>query len=138
MKPPYIQFLFLTLITVSCSSKKVENRLNKTLEESDFMLKLYKNIDGELHYWETWNSDKKTAIIHWGKVGQKGTDKEVKNRLSTNFREIVQKEIDEKIIEGYTEFDENKLSFLEIEYKIDGFGSEEDLDKRHRLESRMN
>ena len=39
---------------------------------------------------------------------------------------------------GYSEFDENKLSFLEIEYKIDGFGSEEDLDKRHKLEDRMN
>ena len=138
MKLQQIQLILLLLITISCSSKRLDNSLNKILKQSDFMLKLYKNINGELHYWETWNSDDKTAIIHWGKVGQKGKDKEVKNELSSTFREIVQKELDERIKEGYSEFDEDKLSFLEIEYEIDGFGSEEDLDKRHRLENRMN
>jgi hypothetical protein len=29
------------------------------------------------------------------------------------------------------------VSFLEIEYIIDGFGTEQDLDKRHKLEERM-
>ena len=57
--------------------------------------------------------------------------------IFSNFRKTVQKEIDEKISEGYAEFDEDKISFLEIEYKIDGFGSGNDLDKRHRLEERM-
>ena len=69
---------------------------------------------------------------------EKGKDKEVKNGFSSTFREIVQKELDEKIKEEYSEFDEDDLSFLEIEYKIDGFGNEENLHKRHRLENRMN
>jgi len=30
------------------------------------------------------------------------------------------------------------LIFLEVEYKIEGFGSEKDLDKRHKLEERLN
>jgi len=55
----------------------------------------------------------------------------------TPFRKIVQKEIDEKLKEGYVEIAEDKVSFLEIEFKIDGFGTEQDLDKRHRLEERM-
>ena len=37
------------------------------------MLKLYKPIDGELHYWEIWDTENKSYIIHWGKVGEEGT-----------------------------------------------------------------
>ena len=101
------------------------------------MLKLYKQINSQLHYWETWDKDEKTAIIHWGIIGQIGQDKEVKSGLFSNFHKIVQKEIDEKLKEGYSEFDEDNYAFLEIEYIIDGFGTDEDLDKRHRLEEKM-
>lgn len=44
---------------------------------------------------------------------------------------------DKKLKEGYTEFNEDNISFLEIEYKIEGFGTEQDLEKRHRLEEKM-
>ncbi|KAA5549639.1 hypothetical protein F0145_02190 [Adhaeribacter rhizoryzae] len=101
------------------------------------MLKLYKDIDGQFHYWETWEHDEKTAIVHWGIVGQKGEQKEIKLGILRNYSKTVQKGIDEKLRDGYSEFDEDKVSFLEIEYKIDGFGTETDLDKRHRLEERM-
>ncbi len=102
------------------------------------MIKLYKLHDNKLHYWETCDKDEKTAIIHWGIVGQRGQDKEVKGGLFSNFRSIVQKEINEKLKEGYEEFEEHNMTFLEVEYLIDGFGTEEDLDKRHRLEERLN
>jgi predicted DNA-binding WGR domain protein len=103
------------------------------------MLKLYKLIDNQLHYWETWDKDEKTAVVHWGIVGQRGEDKECYERhCFSNFRKTVQKEIDEKIKEGYAEFDEDKIAFLEVEYKINGFGTEQDLDKRHRLEDHLN
>ncbi len=101
------------------------------------MLKLYKLIDNQLHYWETWEKDEKTAFIHWGIVGQRGQDKEIKGGLFSNFKKIVQKEIDNKINEGYEEFNEDNISFLEIEYKIEGMGTEQDLDKRHRLEEKL-
>lgn len=101
------------------------------------MLKLYKQKDNQLWYWETWDKDEKTAIVHWGIVGEQGENKEVKGGLFSNFRKNVQKEIDRKLKEGYTEFDEDKISFLEIEYSIEGFGTEQDLAKRHRLEQKM-
>jgi len=63
--------------------------------------------------------------------------KKLKAYFFSNFRKTVQKEIDEKLKEGYAEFDEDNCVFLEIEYKIDGFGTEKDLDKRHRLEEKM-
>jgi predicted DNA-binding WGR domain protein len=102
------------------------------------MIKLYKNIDNKLHYWETWDKDTKTGIVHWGEVGTKGQDKEIKSGLINNYATKIRKEIDQKTKEGYAEFDEEKYAFLEIEYIIDGFGTEQDLDKRHRLEGKMN
>ena len=101
------------------------------------MLKLYKLTDNQLYYWETWDKDEKTAIVHWGIVGQRGQDNEIKDELLSNFRKTVQKEIDEKLNEGYAEFDEEKVSFLEVEYKINGFGTEQDLDKRYRLQGKL-
>jgi predicted DNA-binding WGR domain protein len=101
------------------------------------MLKLYKLLDNRLHYWETWDKDEKTAIIHWGIIGQIGQNKEVKSGFFSNFRKLVQKEINEKTKEGYSEFGEDKVFYLEIEYIIDGFGTEQDLQKRHKLEGIM-
>ena len=125
----------LTLLAVTLFSCGTDSTM--TTENSNTMLKLYKLTDNQLHYWETWDKDEKTAIVHWGIVGENGQDKEVKSGLFSNFRKTVQKEIDEKLKEGYAEFDEDKVSFLEIEYKIDGFGTELDLDKRHRLEEQL-
>ena len=130
--------IILTTVFASCENDK-NKQLQKTnsTEQTNSMVKLYKLIDNKLHYWETWDKDDKTAFIHWGIVGQRGQNKEVKSGLFSNFRKSVQKEIDEKIKEGYKERDDNEVSFLEIEYIIDGFGTEQDLDKRHRLEEKM-
>lgn len=125
----------LTILTLTFFACSTDNKT--TTENSNSMLKLYKLIDNQLQYWETWDKDEKTAIVHWGIVGQRGQDKEVKSGLFSNFRETVQKEINEKLKEGYAEFNEDNYSFLEIEYKIEGFGTDEDLDKRHRLEEKM-
>ncbi|WP_316845816.1 hypothetical protein [Pedobacter psychrodurus] len=101
------------------------------------MLKLYKLIDQQLHYWETWNDDDKTATIHWGIVGKHGSQKKITGGFFSSFQKKVQKEIVAKLNEGYTEFDEDKKAFLEVEYIVDGFGTDEDLDKRHRLEDHL-
>jgi len=101
------------------------------------MLKLYKKIDDKLVYWETWDKDSKTGIVHWGAVGDKGESREIKSGLFSSIRKTIQKEIELKISEGYAEIDDEQNVYLEIEYIIDGFGTDQDLDKRHRLESKM-
>jgi len=101
------------------------------------MLKLYKRNLNELHYWETWDKDDSTGIVHWGIVGQKGENKEVRSKLFSNFRKTIQKEIDQKLADGYAEFDEHDLSNLEVEYIIEGMGSPEDLALRHKLEEKL-
>ena len=102
------------------------------------MIKLYKQIDNQLHYWEAWESDPKTAIIHWGVVGETGERIKVKSGLFSSYEKEVQKEIDLKLQEGYQPFNDNDYSFLEVEYRTEGFGTDQDLDKRHRLEEKLN
>lgn len=38
------------------------------------MLKLYKEIEEELHYWETWESGKNAGVVHKGIVRDRGKD----------------------------------------------------------------
>jgi len=102
------------------------------------MLKLYKYIDSELYYWETWEKDNRTAVVHWGKVGETGQSEELKSGFLSNFRRKAQRQIKEKRLAGYEDIPDDNFSLLEIQYKIEGFGSEQDLDRRRRLQEKMN
>ena len=138
-KLPILMLVLSILINSCAQKKKTEHNEQLTQEIQPLgMVKLYKNIDNKLNYWETWDKDTKTGIVHWGEVGTKGQDKEVKSGLMNNYANKIRKEMEQKVKEGFSEFDEDNYVFLEIEYKIDGFGTEQDLDKRHRLESKMN
>ncbi len=101
------------------------------------MLKLYKRINSELHFWETWDKSEKIGIIHWGKVGEEGKDKEIKSIGKINFRDEIQKEIAEKIEEGYAQIEMENHRILLIEYKVEGMGNTNDLNKRSKLQDRM-
>ena len=101
------------------------------------MLKLYK-LDGKpKQYWETWEHNG-THTVHWGELGTQGESKEVKAGLFSKPTKLVQKEIDQRVSEGFAPVEAGDHVTLLIEYAIDGMGSSDDLDKRHRLEARMN
>ncbi len=102
------------------------------------MLKLYKEIDGVLNYWETWDKNNSVAIIHWGVVGEKGQSKEIKSGLFSSFRKKVQEEVDMKIKDSFNEMSDKDIHKLIVEYKIEGIGKEIDINKRHKLEVKMN
>lgn len=76
-------------------------------------------------------------MIHWGVVGERGQTKAMKGGFFSSFRKIVQQELDKKMAEGFAEIDEDDLLWLEIEYAIDDFVTEENLDKRHQLEEKL-
>jgi hypothetical protein len=102
------------------------------------MLKLYKKTGNEFLYWETWEKDTKTGIIHWGKVGERGTQRQVFSGIFSGYQKIVQKEINKQAAQGYKPIHTADYHKLYIEYKIDGQGTTEDLEKRDRLEHKMN
>jgi hypothetical protein len=100
------------------------------------MIKLYKSIDGQLHYHEAWTGDG-VILEHWGKVGEKGEQREHKvprGRQAVAVLEDVLLDIRE---DDYAEIDDADRVELVIEYRVEGKGSAEDLDKRSALQDRM-
>ena len=98
------------------------------------MLKLYK-LDGDKpKYWETWNSDGEHTI-HWGTLGKEGRTKDINEADTPDWHQRIQKLVDKRIKEGFKTISINKHDSLVVEYEIDGFGTEKDLDKRHKLQS---
>tara|TARA_Y100000310_G_C20627186_1_gene786592 strand:- start:813 stop:1625 length:813 start_codon:yes stop_codon:yes gene_type:complete len=102
------------------------------------MIKFYKTVNNQIHYWETWDNEGQFATVHWGIVGQTGDNKTVHSSLFKNYKKKVQEEIDKRITEGYMNFDNMDIVFLEVVYQIEGMGTGEDLEKRHELENRLN
>ena len=99
------------------------------------MIKLYKATADALLYWETWEHEG-THTIHWGKVGETGQTKELRSGLLRNVEKSVQKEVRERLSEGYAEREE--LEVLLIQYRLDSWGSVADLELRHKIEDLMN
>lgn len=96
----------------------------------------YKNIQGILCYWETWeNSDGQSATVHYGQVGEEG----ITEIISSDHNYSHMTKVIEKInhLDGYKEINIDNFQILIIEYIIQGFGKEEDLQKRHSLEDEM-
>ena len=98
------------------------------------MIKLYKEQDGVLYYWETWNRTPKSATIHWGVVGERGEVKFVRTTSQAKLAALVQEEVYKKREEGYTE--SNTEALLEIEYVAKTM-SPARLKKLHRLGERL-
>ena len=102
------------------------------------MIKLYKQTNDKKLYWEAWDNGNGDFTVHWGELGHRGESRVVKSSLFGRAEKKIETEILRKREEGYAEVDDDDLSVLLIEYKVDGFGNAADLDKRHTLEDRMN
>ena len=100
-------------------------------------MKLYKRVDGEIHFWETWDIDDKTGAVHKGIIGHRGDYRKIKSGLFSNYRKEVQKEIDQYCKDGYQKVDIEDHFTLLIEFKVDEMGTTEDVEKRIRLQERM-
>ena len=100
------------------------------------MLKLYKLTEESKSYWETWENNG-VHTLHWGALGTKGESKELKSTLLRKATSVIQKEIEKKISEGFAPVEIDDHFTLLIEYAVDGMGCGEDVEKRHRLQDRM-
>lgn len=100
------------------------------------MLKLYKFTEAKKEYWETWDNDDGSHTVHWGELGTTGESKEVKGSIFKKPEAIIQKEVDQMVSNGFRPI-EDEYTLL-IEYAVEGMGTPEDVDKRHRLQDRMN
>ena len=100
--------------------------------------KLYKRTPANILYWETWDDGSGTHTVHWGQLGTEGESKTLKDSLLTKASTKIQKEIDGRVAAGYRPIDLDDHRILLVEFSVDGFGDSKDLEKRNRLESRLN
>lgn len=99
------------------------------------MLKLYKFTDTKKEYWSTWDNADGTHTIHWGELGTPGEKEVVKGSFLKKAEKIIRKEADRKIASGFS-LREDEYTLL-IEYAIEGIGTAADMEKRQRLEKRI-
>lgn len=102
------------------------------------MLKLYRTSEGFMEYWETWERDSGSQLVHWGKLGTRGETKTVVSGIFQSAVGKLKKEVDALLADGYSPIEPEDHLVLMIEYAIEGMGSEADLAKRHALEDLMN
>lgn len=101
------------------------------------MIKLYKKKDGLWHYHEAWIGDS-DITEHWGTVGDRGSTREHPIPSGIPESAALRKVLKKAYADGFEEVDLNGHAVLLVEYAVVGFGSPEDLDKRHRLQDRLN
>lgn len=100
------------------------------------MIKLYKRIEGRLHYHEAWTRDD-DIIEHWGEAGHRGQQRIHDLSAGKDEDEALESVLSKARENDFAEIDESNLVTLLIEYEIDEMGSSQDLEKRHALEVRM-
>ncbi|MHC4671402.1 MAG: hypothetical protein ACYTBZ_02860 [Planctomycetota bacterium] len=101
------------------------------------MIKLYKRIDGKLHYHEAWCHEEK-IVEHWGVVGNEGETCNHKIDPSLSVEENINRVLAPTYQQGFEEIDIDDHAVLLVEYAVDEFGTNEDLSKRYALEDKLN
>ncbi len=101
------------------------------------MWKLYKRIDGVLHYHEAW-CDGGTLCEHLGVVGERGETREHPIDEDAGEEEAVEAVLRPVEEAGFAPIEPEDHAILLVEYKVDGMGVRADLEKRHALEERLN
>jgi hypothetical protein len=100
------------------------------------MIKLYRKSQDGIEYWETWEHNA-IHTIHWGKLGERGRSRELRNFFFRSATRTVEAQLEEKKAEGFEEIPTEDHHTLPIEYAVQGMGTPTDLQKRHSLEERM-
>ena len=102
-------------------------------QEGEVFLKLYKKTNKIIEYWETWNTNKAKAIIHWGQLGDKGQDKVIADLSIKGFRKKLTILINEKISDGFMEIPFEEQYTVAITFKLDTWGTKQDIDRREKI-----
>jgi hypothetical protein len=105
------------------------------------MLKLYKFSDDGIptHYHEAWLDTNSNQIVeHFGSLGTTGSTRIHVPDKDLSGDDHVKRILAGAAADGFREMDDEEHHWLIVEYAVDGMGSPADLDKRHRLEDKLN
>lgn len=112
-------------------------KFKKTILGGEKMIKLIKEINNKMAYWEVWK-DGKILTIHSGFVGKTGDTNEVKLKMFERSEKIMENLAEEKLAEGYDYLDEDELIEIVLQYPYEEQHVEKALEKRQQVEDLMN
>ena len=102
------------------------------------MKKLYKTIDGRLHYKEAW-CHRDECTFHWGVVGTTGESETYPISEDTPNEDVIDNVLADAISDGYREVSIDDHYQIVVQYQTaDEWGDSVDLEKRHRVEDLLN
>ncbi len=99
--------------------------------------KLYRRIEGRLHYHEAWPWESK-IVEHWGLCGTTGEVREHDFDGTLAGKRLIARLKKEARAGGFQSIAPSRHATLIVEYPIDGFGTPADIDRRHKIEDHMN
>jgi hypothetical protein len=99
--------------------------------------KLYKFESDKVSYWEAWEADGEITI-HWGELGDRGVIRITPLKRGQSAKELIEQEAKKYRAEGYHELKEGEEVTLLVQYEVNGWGTAEDLEKRHAVENLLN
>jgi predicted DNA-binding WGR domain protein len=102
------------------------------------MKKLYLYDDKKKCYFydEAWVAGN-IITRHFGKLGTKGKTETHRLNRTLSEEENIDRVLESAVKKGYKEIPLEDHAVLLIEYSVNGFGSSQDLSKRHALQDRM-
>jgi len=113
---------------------------NHLFREESVMIKMLKEQNNQLNYWEVWyDEDSKEYNIHFGLLGDIGNHQIEAKKKGINVPKYMDQLAKGKLEEGYMYLEDDLLQELMIQYKTEENKIvEEELEKRHFVESLMN
>jgi predicted DNA-binding WGR domain protein len=98
------------------------------------MRKMLKHTSDGYEYWQVWQ-DEAVLVVHWGTIGERGQMRRLP--IDGDAKKMMMSLTKEQRTKGFKPLNEDKLHDFVIIYNIDGFGTIDDLNKRHRIEELM-
>jgi hypothetical protein len=99
------------------------------------MEKLYKQSAETIQYWESWEHED-SIVVHYGVLGEEGETERLP--LTPTVREHVEAEAAARRSEGYAPVADDDHVTIIVQYRVEGFGTEADLERRHGVEDLLN
>lgn len=102
------------------------------------MVKLYKFIENnKALYWEAWEADGE-VVLHSGDLGERGESQSVPLKRDESSEKLIEREANKYRADGYRELQEGEEYTVIVQYRVEGWGTPEDLAKRHTIEDLFN
>jgi hypothetical protein len=98
------------------------------------MLKLYRRATRQTNYWETWEGDD-WIFVHHGVPGDTGRTTRLPRSAAS--RDQVRAEARRQRLAGYAEVPDEALATVLLQYRLETWGTEEDLQRRHKVQDLM-